>query len=57
MYGQDVAELKVETWDLATDSRNVVWSKTGDQGNEWKAASLDLTGANYKVRICSLLWN
>ena len=55
MYGQDVAELRVETWDQETNSTNVVWSKAGDQGNEWKTESLQLTGANYKVRICSFL--
>ena len=50
MFGKFVAELKVEVWDLDTDSKQIVWSKVGEQDPDWLIGSVDLNGTNYKVR-------
>lgn len=44
MYGSKMGTLTLEA---STDGTtwNSVWTKTGDQGNEWKTASVDLSGS------------
>ena len=39
MWGRDIGTLKVS---LKTASESVIWSKTGDQGNQWLKASVPI---------------
>lgn len=39
MWGQDIATLKVT---LKTSSESVIWTKTGNQGNQWLQASIPI---------------
>ena len=47
MYGNGMGSLKVLNSNL-----DVVWNKTGNQGNEWKQALVNISGpAGYRYRV------
>ena len=51
MFGKDVKELRLAKTNLTDNTTEVVWSKTGEQGDYWKYGSQTISGENYKVLI------
>ena len=42
MYGSDMGTLSLELSDNGGNSWSVIWSKSGDQGNQWLSETIDL---------------
>ncbi len=49
MYGAAMGTLKLDVFSEPENAWTTLWSKTGDQGNQWYQAQVDLTGYAGKV--------
>lgn len=49
MYGADMGSLNVY-FQSGTGSRTQVWSRSGDQGNQWNIAEVDIPSVS-NVRV------
>ena len=50
MHGKDVKQLRLEQRNLANNETKVVWTKTGEQGDNWKIQMKEFKGEQYKVK-------
>lgn len=51
MYGSSMGTLKLEVQEDGSSTWTSVWSKSGDQGNSWKDAEVNLASKKLKVRF------
>lgn len=49
MYGKDVNELRLEQRNLKDNSTTVLWSKKGEQEDNWHSGLQDFYGDHYTV--------
>ena len=49
MYGNDIGSLNVYSKNYGYEYK--VWSKSGNQGNTWFKAQVDVDGRNYNNKV------
>lgn len=52
MYGTSIGNLSVSIFDPTQNTTNQVWTLSGDQGNQWSQATVDLSAyANRNIKV------
>jgi len=49
MYGEGIGSLAVKTVDIRTNYRKTIWHRSGDQGENWVRAHVNIHSSIYKV--------
>ncbi|XP_078360932.1 MAM and LDL-receptor class A domain-containing protein 1-like isoform X3 [Oculina patagonica] len=57
MYGKDIGELRLEQRDLKNNSTKVIWSKTGQQEDNWHFGFQAFYGDHYTVSFVGVRGN
>jgi hypothetical protein len=57
MFGNNIGNLSVQVYDPTTNTTNIEWSLSGDQGDQWQQATVDLSAYSNKTVIVSFVGN